>query len=397
MIPKSFPGRQGLESWAGLAAIFYSGIASAALLTIKPLIVGALIDDYGFSAAQAGSIAGVEMAGIGVASLLIGALGPRWPRRSVIAAGAALALAGSFVPLIAHSYVPVLVLRFVAGFGSGLIAGSILATLGTSRDPDRMFGIYLMSAYVFAVLLFPLASTVIGRWGAGGAYTLLAAIISVVLLISRTIPDACVQQLSRSDVLPPVPRLEAGCSLAVSVAFWIGNGAVWAFVERLGLKGGATSMQIAAVLSFSQVAFMAGAAVASALHTRLGRTLPLVSAMVITIIGLMLIGWGHGAPIFTAGVTIFCFAWPLFLAYLNGTMATQDPAGRIVALGVTSQTVGMAIGPIVAGILANRLGYAAVVAMALTSYSVAIALLVPLAVASRGMHTAGIASSAGAK
>jgi MFS family permease len=388
MIRDSFPSRQGFRSWGALAAIFYSGIASSTLLTLKPLIVGALIDDYRFSAAQAGFVAGIEMAGIGLASLVVGAAATAWRRRRVIAWGAALAVTGSLVPWVPHAYGLVLCLRLVAGFGSGLIAASVFASLGAARDPDRIFGIYLVSAYAIAGSLFPLASTVIARHGASGAYLLLAAIICAVIPISRGIPDAAVQRESAAGPAPALLKLKAACSLAVSLVFWLGNGAVWAFVERLGLNSRMTSLEVAGVLSASQIAFMGGAVLASMVHTRFGRTLPTFGAMAVTMAGTSLIGWGGSALAFCAGVLLFCFAWPLFLAYLNGTMATQDPAGRIVALSIASQTVGMAIGPAIAGVLAHRLGYSAVSGMALASYLLAILLLLPLAAVGRVPRTA---------
>ena len=58
-----------------LIAIFVTGIASAGMLLFKPLIVGALIDDYHFSPAQSGFVAGIEMAGIGLSSFTVAALG----------------------------------------------------------------------------------------------------------------------------------------------------------------------------------------------------------------------------------------------------------------------------------------------------------------------------------
>src|SRR5690348_1031748 len=93
-----------LQGGLRLAAVFLTGFWSATLLLLKPLIVGALIDDYHFSPTQAGFVAGIEMAGLGLAALLIALAGARWPRRTIVLIGAALGIAGSLVPIVSHSY-----------------------------------------------------------------------------------------------------------------------------------------------------------------------------------------------------------------------------------------------------------------------------------------------------
>jgi hypothetical protein len=73
-----------------LAAVFLTGLASAGLLILKPLIVGALIDDYHFTPPEAGFVAGIEMAGIGIAAFIVAAFGGGWNRKHVILIGATL-------------------------------------------------------------------------------------------------------------------------------------------------------------------------------------------------------------------------------------------------------------------------------------------------------------------
>ena len=369
-----------LGSWATLAAVCFTGFVSAAILIVQPLMVGALIDGFRLSAAQAGLVAGAEMAGLAVAGLLIGTVGSSWNRRKAIAAGATLGVLGSLVPAIAHGYGVILTLRFVAGIGAGLIASSVLAMLGATRDPDRIFGIYFVALYAAASAFFPLASFVVAHYGAAGGYALLTAALATAWITGRLVPDS--ESKARgagSAPKAPFPLFAAAISLGLSTAFWVGDGAVWAFIQRLGLSSGASTSEITAVLTVSQLAFIGGAAVASALHTRFGRAAPTLAAIVLTAASAAMVGGTHGLVIYGLGVFSFCFAWVLFLTYLNGTMAAQDPAGRIVALGVTSQTVGMAIGPAVAGSVVNGFGYAAVMPTALVCYAVAIVLLLVLA------------------
>jgi len=371
-----------------LAAIFYTGLTCSALLIVKPLIVGALIDQYQFSPKEAGFVAGIEMLGIGFAAFLVGIFGPAWRRRAIVRAGAVLGIIGSAVPLVADQFYAVLALRLTAGLGCGLIAGVVLSTIGMTRDPDRTFGLYFLSIYLASALLFPVSSALIVRTGADGGYVFLAVLLLSALATARVFPNTALQSPAKADGRRlAFPLGGALLSLSVSVVFWVGLGAFVAFSERLALDRAITSAQIAGVLASAQFASIAGAFTASMLHTRIGRAAPTFGAMVFALAGFVLLGQTRGLTGFAAAVILIYYAWPLFLAYLNGTMSIQDRAGRIVALSVTSQTVGMAIGPAVAGVLVSRYGYTAVVGLGLATSIAAMALLVPLVIATRRVAT----------
>ena len=132
---------------------------------------------------------------------------------------------------------------------------------------------------------------------------------------------------------------------------------------------------VGGVLTFYAIAGFAGAMTVSLLHTRFGRLPLLTAAIVGAVLGVVLIGWGSGLVPFGAGVIIVSYIWPLFLAYLGGTMATIDPAGRIVAMSVASQCAGMALGPAIGGELAGRFGYVSIAVMGLICFALALTLL----------------------
>lgn len=360
-----------------LVAIFLTGFASAGLLILKPLIVGALIDDYHFSPSQAGFVAGIEMAGIGIGAFIVAAIGGAWNRRLVIVIGATLGILGSVAPVLSDAYAPIMVSRFMAGIGCGLMASIVLAVIGTTRDPDRTFGLYYMMSYASAALMVPVGIWTLAHFNVGGAYVLLAMLLLVAYVTAHRIPAAFsgLHQGDRNEILPPFPRMVAALSLGLSLFFWIGLGAVWAFVERLGVQAGLDLATIGGVLTIGPLASIAGALTASLLHTRFGRAPLLAASIGLAMLSVVMVGWASAIPVFTLGVLIFSFIWPLFLAYMGGAMAVFDPAGRIVAMSVTSQTIGMAIGPAVAGVIAVHFGYEAIAVMGLFCFAFALALM----------------------
>ena len=369
-----------------LGAVFFTGLASAGLLVLKPLIVGALIDHYHFSTRQAGLVAGIEMVGIGIAASIVATIGSAWNRRVVILIGTTLGVLGSVAPVLSDAYTPILLSRFMAGIGCGLIASIVLAVIGTTRDPDRTFGLYYVCSFAGSSLIVPVAVWMLARFEVAGAYDLLALLLIVVYVTAHRIPAAFsgLRGDGGQQTLPPIPMMAAVLSLGLSLFFWVGFGGVWAFVERLGVQAGLGHAAIGGVLSIGPLASIAGALTASVLHTRLGRPRLLAASIGLGMLSVILVGWASTMIAFTLGVLIFSFIWPLFLAYLGGTMAVLDPAGRIVAMSITSQTIGMAIGPAVAGVIAGHFGYVAIAVLGLVCFAVAFALLAPLLLKMRG-------------
>ena len=272
---------------------------------------------------------------------------------------------------------PVLLCRLMAGIGCGLIAAIVLAVIGTTRDPDRTFGLYYMFSYASAALLMPAAVWTIVRFHVVGGYILITLLLCVVYVTVYRIPATYpgLHEDGTKHALPPFPLTSGILSLGLSVIFWIGFGGIWAFVERLGVSAGLDHTAIGGVLSLSQVAAFGGAMTASLLHIRLGRSPLLAGSIGLAILAVILVGWASSIGMFTIGVLIFGFIWPLFLAYLGGSMAMLDPAGRIVAMSVASQTVGMAIGPAVAGVLAGLFGYVSIAVLAIGCFALALALV----------------------
>jgi predicted MFS family arabinose efflux permease len=372
-----------------LAAIFATGFLSSALLILKPLIVGGLIDDYHFSPAQAGYVTGIEMAGIGLAPFIVAAIGGAWNRRHVVLVGTTIGILGTLGPVLSDAFVPILLCRFIAGFGCGLVAAIALAVIATTRDPDRTFGLYYMMAYAFAVPLMAGGAWSMTHFHVRGAYMFLALTLLVVYVTAQRIPESFtgLKGDGKAQALPPFPLVGGALSLGLSLLFWIGLGGVWAFLERLGLQAGVDREAVGGVLTFYAVAAFVGALTASLLHTRLGRLPMLTAAIVGAVLSVGLIGWVPGLVPFAAGVIIFSYIWPLFLTYLSGTMAVIDPTGRVVAMSVASQCIGMALGPAIGGELAGRYGYVSIAVMALICFAMALALLPPLVLRMRAAES----------
>ena len=133
--------RQFDDGWRTtlLASLLYP-IGPAAIV-LMPMIVGGLIDTYGFSEQEAANIAALEGMGLVVSSVLA-ALWIRkvsWVGALVVAFLAYAAL--NAVSANLAGYTPLLVVRFLTGLAGGSLFAVSVAALGDNREPDRAFGL----------------------------------------------------------------------------------------------------------------------------------------------------------------------------------------------------------------------------------------------------------------
>jgi MFS transporter, DHA1 family, inner membrane transport protein len=366
-----------VDSWAVKIPLFLIGIAAAAMLIIKPVIVGGLMDSFAYSPREAGFVAGVEMAGVGLGTLIVVLFGKEWTGRRIVAVGAMIAILSSIGPSIWSDFLIVFIFRLCAGLGAGILISAIIGALAVTRDPDRTFSLYYMASCIAGAFLFPAGTALTAAHGVRAAYILLAVLLIPVFLMLRQVPLRRTKARSAETLDRPFPFRPAAISLSASVIYWIGTGAIWAFIERMGVADGLPEAEIGAILASSQITFALGALSASLLHTRIGRAIPAVTGALLSIVAAGIIHMTHSESGYAAGVLLYTFAWMFFFPYMTGTMAAQDDAGRIAVLGVPSQTIGLAIGPSIAGYLVGDGNYGAVILFGAACYVVTIIVFLP--------------------
>jgi MFS family permease len=335
-----------------ISLLYPLGPAAAILM---PLIVGALIDGYGYSPEQAGNIAAAEGLGIVVASFAatLWIRRVRWVRAIAVAtlAYAGINVASSGVP----DYGPLLALRFAAGAAGGCVFAVAVAALGDHRQPDRAFGLAQAVQGAVMLALFGLAPAVVAAAGTGGLYNLLAVYALVSLLVLGWFPDAgrlatAGQDATAAEV--PVGLIWTG--LAASVVYFINVFGLWAFVERMGQAAGLQPVAIALALGMSQVVAIAGGLAATWAGDRYGRAGPLL----VVAVGQSAAAWAllgqFGLPAFYAITGLFQALFIIGVSYQMGVIAKLDRAGRYLVMMTGAQGLGAALGPALAGALVGE-------------------------------------------
>jgi predicted MFS family arabinose efflux permease len=320
---------------------------------VMPMYVGALSDDYGFTNAQIGYLISIELGSAALASLtaLFWLRQVNW--RTVLLVFLILLAAVNVLSIVVgDAYEKLLLIRAVAGFSAGAMMAIALAALGDTQNQDRNFAFGVMGQLGISGCLLLLMPYFIGSWGAPSVFTVFLIACAVAIPLVRWIPAAgkgpAVNGISERKSLLPL------WGLAGSAAIFVGQAAVWAFIERMGSAAGLSPSTIGLALASSVFAAIAGALAASWLVDRRGRRMPMVLAMAGEIVCLLFLFGGLTTAVFFMVVIGYSVCWNFWLPYQMGVIAETDVSAKFVALITLSQAVGIAVGPALVGPLISQ-------------------------------------------
>lgn len=335
-------------------------------LILMPMIVGAVVEGYGYSEQQAASLASAEGMGIVVASVAA----TWWIRRVswtlALIVGLLATAALNVMSAQLAEFTPLLITRFLAGFAGGSIFSVTVAALGDNRSPDRAFGVAqgVQGAMMFAAFLA--APALVVQFGAGGIFYAIAAAALAMLVCLPKFPSAGELRAEGQDNTAPVQSGLIWLALIASFLFFVNVFGLWTFIERIGNEAQLASETIATALGVAQIAAIGGGVVAALLSFHLGRHLPLVLVLVGQGLALWLLLGDFSTTTYYVCASLFQALFVLGVSYQMGAVAVLDTHGRFLVLMTAAQGLGAAVGPGVAGaVLAGQDDYSAVIYLAL--------------------------------
>jgi predicted MFS family arabinose efflux permease len=344
-----------------LAAAIGLSIAGIAAFSILPVMIGAIADAQGFSASEAGLIAAADLCGFALASLWAGIWTHGFEGRRVAAVGLLAALIGNVLSLHSAGFGLLLAARLLSGLGGGLAYSVAMSTLARSTRPDRDFGFMVAAQIAYQVMaLFTLPRLVTAR-GSDAVFAVLAATVCVSSL--ALLSTGLVTRRADSHTHPALRSAAAWLALAAMAFFSLNLGALWTYVERIGVGIGLSSPQAGTILALALALSILGALGASWLGDRWGRRTPLLLAFITQLISLALL-MRTDTTSYSIGAVVYSLAWAFAVPYLYSFVAGLDESGRGIVLAPAAQAVGAALGPAIAASLLSGATYAPVSAVA---------------------------------
>ncbi len=354
-------------------------IGAMGTFTFLPMVVGTAVDDLGFTPQQAGLLASAEMAGAGLGTFVVSPRVHLWNRRKIAFLGLVSIIAGATLSVLAGSYGLLIPSRALTGLGAGAIVAAVIASMSGARNPERLFGLWTIFNMVMAsTLFFMVMPRVIAFWGADGVFGALgvAAVIGTFALRKYPVNFAATRD---EAAVRAIDIRKVGFGLAAIFCAYLAHGAIWAYMERIGLGANLDAGLISRVLGSAALAGLAGGLLVTWLGTRSGRVVPNLAALIVSIASLLFVINGSTAEAFIAAALLFYIAWVFGLPYLMGVIAGLDPGGRAGAFAIVMQNIGLALGPALAGFMVTGEGFAVLGWMGLGLYGACLALIVPIA------------------
>jgi len=324
-----------------------------AAIILSPMIVGGVVDGYGFSEQQAGLVASLEGMGLVIASIVASL----WVRRlswlKVLFFGLLVTAGLNLVSANLSEFTPLVIVRFIAGFMGGTVFAIVVVALGDNRQPDRAFGIaqVMQGAMMFAA--FAAAPALMQAMGVKGIFYLLAAASVLMMTTLFRFPDRGVDhtESALSATIKKGNALLIWLGLIASFAFFINIFGFWAFIERIGQAARLSPGSIGLALGISQIAAIGGAMAAALASDRFGRIKPLLIVLVGQCWALWALMGQFTEITFYIAACLFQALFMLGVSYQMGAIATIDVKGRFLVLMTAAQGLGAAFGPSLAAAL----------------------------------------------
>ena len=354
------------DGWRSISIGLYMALAGYAVMVGMPALSAAWVELLNFTEVQVGSVAGADLGGFALGSIITAMLMAKVNRRILTLGGIILATAANVLCLYYVSYEEVLYLRLLAGIGSGICTAIALATLGGSSHPARAFTM-LLFAFAFTqggeAQLLPMLSM-------DGIYYFFISFSIIGIFFLHWIPphaskdihdvdvDAVDQQGKHHHIHKHVPSYVPWMSLVAICLIYTSIGAYWAYVKLANLSTGLEGDAIDQAIAWASYASVLGCLVTTFISNRIGMAKPLIIVLLCMVfVDSMMVG-NMTIMLLLLNIIFFNLLWVFIDVYQMGTMSNFDPTGRFVALIVAAQGLGNFAGPnLAASILDKNYGY----------------------------------------
>ena len=322
----------------------------ALVIILLPVLVTGVIESLNVSEQKAGFFVSVDMTGYTLGTICCSFYIDRFRWNTIARISLILLIIFNILSSLMDNYNLLLLFRLLSGAGGGILTAVTFATISQMRDPDSVYGYWLALQAVMGGIGFFLFPTILGGWGVGGAFALLAVLCMIALPMVRYIPEGCLRPEKKSfdkHLLLPV-------ALGIVGIFFFECGLMspFAYIDRLGVAAGFSMEQTSLSLSASTVGGLIGGLAAAALSARFGRVLPIVIGNTILMLALFTLRMGSSNYLaYTVGVVAIFGVWSFVLPYMVGVIASWDKSGQALSLANAALGIALMAGPFLGALI----------------------------------------------
>lgn len=323
-------------------------------VNIMGAIVDGLVTGLGFSTAQAGNVAAANIYGASVGALLAVFVVRRIRWRPTLATLLGALLVIDIASLGVRDPLALVAMRALHGLVGGTAVGVSYSVMARLRSPDRAFGMLLVVQQGLGGLGLMFLPRLVPTYGAPILFIALATLTAIALVSMLALPriaDAPRAEHAATTMLSGGLKATAVITLLALFLFQAGNMALTAFIIGLGENFSLSRDFISQAIGWATWIGAIGAVLVIALGTRLGRLRPLLVAGLITLLGNAAFLWSGNHVVFFATNVVTAITWSFVVPYLFGMLSRLHASGSLATLGGFASKLGLASGPLAAGML----------------------------------------------
>lgn len=335
----------------------YIAVFSAVLYTvllIAPVIAGKLVEQFGLTPVQVGTLFSLELGAFSLATVPAYLWLRRMNLRTATYIFTAIVISGNVVSGFVDDFGFLMITRVVTSLAAGSITVIILTLSGKTANPSRAFGIFVVFQLAMGALILAVFPSLFAAAGVAAIYWTLAGLAVLCLLVVNRIDGEALRAaapIAAAEATKRVPILKAAAGLAAVLLFYIALSGVWSFIAQISAGSGMDLSASSLVLSLATVAGILSALVATALGETPRRKHYLVAGYVGMALSIALLFGSPALIRFAAAAVIFKFAWTFILPYLLSTLSSLSSGGHLMNTTNLMIGTGFSIGPIVSGAL----------------------------------------------
>lgn len=320
-----------------------------------PLMMGAIISSLGVSEEAAARIGSVQLGAMTLGALWVAGHADRlnWQKAGPIALSAAIL--GNVFALYSNNLWFLIAARLLNGLGEGaMLALANSAAAGTER-PQKTFSLLTISVSVFFLAVALGAPIAIETMGGKAIFGLMGVLELLCAPMLFMFPNRCSDH--HEEVLKfPLNMTVLACLCALALA-QMGQAALWAFNQRIGLFSGLSLRRVGMVLGFTALFTMVGPIIARMLGMRWGKTLPICISYAFLAAGGLLLANAKSPVIYGMGTLIMPIAGLFGSPYIMSILAWLDSRGRVAAAAPAFIGLGDTLGPTIGSLTLQGAGY----------------------------------------
>jgi len=342
------------------AGIFY--------FNIMPAVVSGLKEGLAFTSQQAGFVSSANLYGAAIGALSAVFLIKRINWRSWAYALLIALIVIDISCIFVESANLMVAIRFIHGLVGGLLVGIGFGIISRTKEADKTFGYLLFIQWGLGGLGLMYLPELVPTYGTSILFIALTSFTLVTLVMMPFIPNYEIESTKHTtNSEEQVKRTPLFLNLFAIFLFQAANMGLFAYMISLGkAQGLAIEFMSTALASASWIALI-GAFLVIIIGTKYGRTIPLVSAILVTALCSGLLHYSASEQVYLIANIVIGVTWAFALPYMFGICSELDKAGQLAALGGFASKMGLASGPMVGALMLSGEQYAGVINVAVVA------------------------------